>query len=246
MKRALYSISFVAVLLLAGVLFLGARGINQERIAELEDELTRMRSSRDSIQTVVAYKDSLQRLLRERIAERSGEVDDLREEREEMERERERQEMAVRRLDSFEDVEKKFLDTFPELGTSTRVAEVDRNGFAFTYIMMPLAAVETFVLDHQDRLSLQDQRDLLLRVDALQSTIGVLKDSLVVLEAEKSAAYQTGYDDAYAQYENLNQEYVGYLKQPPRVSLFSSNRTAFISGAAGLLGGVGICAVANR
>lgn len=246
MKNALIGVSVVAALLLLGMTYVGARSIDRARIAALEQELVHVRSTRDSIQTVVAYKDSVQGLLRQQIRLKTEEADQLRRDRQALEQERQRQELEVRRLDSLEAVEQKFLDTFPELGRSTQVAEVNRDGFPFTYIMMPLTAVETFVLDNQDRLSYQAQRDLLLDLDSLQTTVIALKDSVLALEEEKAAAYKRGYDEAYAQYEALNQEYIGVLKQPPQVSLFPNNRTAVISGTAGAVLGVFVGAAASR
>ena len=246
MKNALIAVSALALLLVLGITFFGARSINKERIAQLEKELVVVQARRDSIQTVVAYKDSLQNLLREQVAIKTQEADRLREDVARMEDERLGQELAVRRLDSFNAVEKRFLDTFPELSGSAMKETVMRAGLPFTYIRMPMVATATFVIDRQDALSYRAQRDTLLALDSLQTTVIALKDSLFVLEEEKSAAYKFGYDDAFARYEALNQEYIGVLSRPPSVSLFPNKTTAYVSGALGIVVGVAVSSVINN
>ena len=246
MKNALIAISALALLLVLGMTYLGARGIDKERIAELENELVVVQARRDSIQTVVAYKDSLQNFIQQQVQVMAQEADRLRDDVARLEQERQRQELEVRRLDSFEAEEKKFLDTFPQFGTSTQVTEVVRNGFSFTYIMVPLSATETFVIDHQDALSYRAQRDTLLVLDTLQTQVSALKDSLLVLEQEKSAAYKFGYDEAYAKYVALNQEYIAVLRRPRSVSLFPNKTTAYVSGVLGIVVGVAASSVINN
>lgn len=246
MKKALFAVSAVVLVLVLGITFFGARSINKERIAQLEKELVVVQARRDSIQTVVAYKDSLQNLLREQVAIKTQEADRLRENVARLEEERLGQELAVRRLDSFNAVEKRFLDTFPELSGSAMKETVMRAGLPFTYIRMPMVATATFVIDHQDALSYRAQRDTLLALDGLQTTVIALKDSLLILEEEKSAAYRFGYDDAFARYEALNQEYIGVLRRPPSVSLFPNRTTAYISGALGIVVGVAASSVINN
>jgi len=246
MKNALILVSTIALFLVLGATYFGARSINKDRIAQLEIDLVMMQARRDSIQTVVAYKDSLQNLLREQVAIKTQEADRLREDVARMEDERLGQELAVRRLDSFNAVEKRFLDTFPELSGSAMKETVMRAGLPFTYIRLPMVATATFVSDRQDALSYRAQRDTLLALDGLQTTVIALKDSLLILEEEKLAAYKFGYDDAFARSDALNQQYIGVLSRPPSVSLFPNKTTAFISGTLGIVAGIAVSSVLNK
>ena len=248
MKNALILVSIIALLLVLGATYFGARGINKERIAQLEKDLVVVQARRDSIQTVVAYKDSLQNLIRGQVDIMMQEANRLRDDVARLEAERQEQELDVRRLDSFEAVEAKFLETFPDLNNRAEIVLVPLPGLPrpLKYIRMPLAVTETFVIDHQDALSYRAQRDTLLALDLLQTEVIALKDSLIVLEEEKSAAYKFGYDDAFSRYEALNQEYIGVLRRPPSVSLFPNKTTAFVSGALGVVVGVAASSVINN
>ena len=242
MKTAFYVISVVAIVLLIGLVWLWARSVDKERIQELETEMVRLESTRDSILTVVAYKDSLQSMIGDRTRALESEADDLRDEVDRLEDERREQELAVRRLDSFAAEEAKFLETFPALRNTARLMTVTRAGFDLQFIGIPLAATETFVIDRQDALSYRAQRDSLEQLDLLNQDIVALKDSLFILEREKTEAYSRGYTDAFGKYEALNAEYVASL-QNPCVSVFPNSSTAFIAGGLGVVAGVALGAV---
>ena len=242
MKTAFYTISVIAIVLLVGLVWMWARGVDKDRIQELETEMVRLASTRDSILTVVAFKDSLQSMIRDRTELLQTEAQNLRDEVERLEDERREQELAVRRLDSFEAEEAKFLDTYPALRNTARLMTVTRDGFDLQFIGIPLAATETFVIDRQDALSYRAQRDSLQQLDILNQDVIALKDSLFILEREKSQAYSLGYADAFGKYETLNAEYIATL-QNPCVSVFPNSSTAFIAGGVGLVAGVALGAV---
>jgi hypothetical protein len=242
MKTAFYTISGLAIVLLVALVWFWARSIDEDRIRELETEMVNLRASRDSITTVVAYKDSLQAIIRDRTDELQAEAQDLRDEVDRLEDQRREKELEVRRLNTFAAEEGKFLETFPALRNTARLMTVRRDEFDLQFIGIPLAATETFVIDHQDALSYRAQRDTLLQLDALNQEVVALKDSVFILEQEKTQAYAAGYADAFGKYEALNAEYIATL-QNPCVDVFPNQSTAIIAGGIGLVAGVALGAV---
>jgi hypothetical protein len=242
MKTAFYTISGLAIVLLVALVWFWARSIDEDRIHELESEMVNLRASRDSIKTVVAYKDSLQAIVQDRTNDLQAEAEDLRAEVDRLEEERREQEFDVRRLDSFAAEEAEFLETFPALRNTARLMTVRRDEFDLQFIGIPLAATETFVIDHEDAQNYRAQRDTLLQLDELNQEVVALKDSLFLLEQEKTQAYAAGYADAFGKYEALNAEYISTL-QNPCVDVFPNQSTAIIAGGVGLVAGVALGAV---
>ncbi|MFV1979532.1 MAG: hypothetical protein ACC655_00120 [Rhodothermia bacterium] len=239
MKKALVIVSTISILLVLAMVWIGARSIDRERISELENEIVLVQAKRDSILTAVAFKDSLQGLIQAQVDLKADEADELRREVAQLEQERREQELAVRRLNSFQAVEAKFLDTYPALERTARLMTVRRGGFDLQFIGIPLAATETFVIEHNDAVSYRAQRDTLLELDSLNLELIALKDTMFVLERQKVEAYRLGYEDAFGRYENLNAEYISTLKSPC-VSVFPNKSTAIIAGSIGIVAGVAV------
>jgi hypothetical protein len=68
---------------------------------------------------------------------------------------------------------------------------------------------------------------------------GQLQDSFTALEAEKARAYEAGYREAYAGYQELNARYVAELNRP-RVSLGSTVGLCVGVEGAGVLAGLAL------
>lgn len=221
-KRGLVIVSIIAGLLAIGVSYFLGREINREEIQRAEREMQQMRSSRDSLKAVVSLKDSLQSVLSSQVKQLQTETDRLRSEVHELEEERKENQLTVRSIRKKEDLQNRLEKTFPEMAQSDwGVTEVynEENDITVEYLMVPLWFSETFIIDHQNSESYKKQRDKLFAVDSLHQRVSVLKDSLFVLEREKAQAYETGYDEAYAKYEDLNEKYIDLLEQPPSVDL---------------------------
>ena len=70
------------------------------------------------------------------------------------------------------------------------------------------------MIDHENAQNYKQQVGKLAALDTLNVQVIQLKDSVLVLEQQKSAAFRTGYDSAYTKYEALNAEYIAHLKNP--------------------------------
>ena len=92
------------------------------------------------------------------------------------------------------------------------------------------------VIDHANAQSWRAQKDQLLAVDSLRLAAIALQDSITRLVAANAEAYQSGYQAAYAAYQDLSQRHIAELKTP-RIRLGS---------ALGFVGAAGIGVVVGR
>lgn len=222
LKSGLIIVSIIAALLAVGLSYLLGRGINREEIQRAELEMQQLRSSRDSIQAVVSLKDSIQAMLSKQVRQLESETSQLRTQVRSLEEARQEAQLTVRSIRKKEDLQGRLEETFPEMASSDwGVKEVynEEADLYVEYLLVPLWFSETFIIDHQNSESYKQQRDKLWAVDSLNQQVSTLKDSLLVLERDKSQAYKTGYDDAYTKYEDLNQKYIELLEKPPSVNL---------------------------
>lgn len=239
LKKLLIAVTVVAVLLMLALTYITARYVDQEEILRAKTEMLGLKATRDSIYALVARKDSLQRELQEEVSDLQADATALRQQVSALEEERKQRQLDVRRLKKKEDLQEKLSRTYPEMGSKPwGVTEVydKENDVSIEYFMIPLWFTETFIIEHQNSENYKQQRDKLLLVDSLQNHVIVLKDSVFHLEQEKSRAYKSGYDEAYAKYDTLNHKYIELLQKPPQINLgLPSWGTILGSAAAGVL-----------
>lgn len=222
LKTGLIIVSLIAGMLAIGMSYLLGRGIDREEIQRARLEMHQLRASRDSIQAIASLKDSLQSLLGNQVKQLHSEANRLRVEVQELEQERKKNQLTVRSISKKEELQNRLVKTFPEMAQSDwGVTEVynEENDVGVEYLLIPLWFSETFIIDHQRAESYLKQRDKLFALDELHQQVDVLQDSLLLLERQKAQAYQSGYDDAYAKYEDINGKYVNLLEKPPAVNL---------------------------
>jgi hypothetical protein len=246
-KRTLIVVSIVAGLLALGFTYVLARLRDQQAIVKAQMTMEQLRSQRDSLIERVATLDSATAALEDSADGLVLKADSLREEVRELERTRQQAQLNVRLLRRPQDLNKKFLETFPEIGGSAwGVTEIfsDDGGepLGIQYLVVPYWFAETFIIDHQNANNYQAQVGRLLQMDSLHLVTIALKDTIIQLEQEKTAAFRAGYDSAYTKYEALNKDYIALLKNP-RVSLKVPGLAALLGSAAA---GVAVGAVAAR
>ncbi|NUO82389.1 hypothetical protein HUU05_20125 [candidate division KSB1 bacterium] len=240
LKKVLLAVSIFAVVLLVALSYILGKSDNRAEIMRNRLELEQLRASRDSIKTVVAFKDTLQKMLQQQVHMLQSEANTLRSQVDLIEQQRAQSQLVVRQLRRPEDLEKKLRTTFPELADSDwGVTEVYNaaNQISIQYLLIPLWFSETFIIQNQNSTAYREQRDKLRLADSLGLRVSFLQDSLLVLEAQKGAAWKSGYDVAFAKYELVNAKYDSLLKRPPQFKIGVPNKWVFVSGA--LLGGAG-------
>ena len=225
----------VAIALLLGVVYLGTRLRAEREIARAEMEAEFLRMQRDTILTIAAANDSLQRELSYQRAGMEAEADRLRERITDLEAARVQEQLTVRRLRQKEDLRARLEQTFPEMAASDwGVTEVfnEENGVGLEYLLVPLWFSETFLIDHQNSLAFQTQVDTLRALNGLLEQVSALQDSVLVLERGTRLAYERGYNEAYTRYEALNRDYIALLRQP-RFSLGVPGGVGALAGSIG-------------
>ncbi len=213
MLKTLLGIVFVLAVTFA---FFGGLWQNKEKIHRAELEMQKMRAMRDSLQTVVAFRDSIQKQLKEEVSARKNEAQALREQVAMLEEQRADDQLSVRNLRKKEDLQQRLRETFPEMAQSQwGVTEVynEEHDVSLEYLLVPLWFSETFIIDHQNALSWKKQRDKLQQVDTLNMRVITLQDSINTLEKLNRQAFERGYNVAFFKYDSLNQEYIKELKK---------------------------------
>jgi hypothetical protein len=236
MGRRLTGLVVVAAIgLLLAVVYLGTRLRAEREIARAEMEAEFLRLQRDTILTIAAANDSLQRELSFQRTGMEAEADRLRDRISELEAARVADQFTVRQLRRKEDLQARLERTFPEMAASDwGVTEVfnDENDVGIEYLLVPLWFSETFLIDHQNSVAFQTQVDTLRALNGLLEQVSVLQDSVLVLERGTRAAYERGYSEAYARYEALNRDYIALLRQP-RISLGVPGGVGALAGSIG-------------
>lgn len=244
LKKLLIGVAVFAVVLLAALSYILGKSDNSAEISRNRLELQQLRASRDSIKAVVAFKDTVQMILQKQVGSLQSEANALRKQVDLIEKERVQGQLVVRRLRKPEALKNKLGETFPELAASdwgiTEVYNAE-NQVSLQYLLIPLWFSETFIIQNQNSAAYKEQVVKLRQVDVLQDSIGALKDSIFVLETQKSLAWKGGYDVAFAKYAVVNAKYDSLLKRPPQFKVGLPNTWTFIAGSAvGALGGVAV------
>ena len=208
----------VIICILASVSsFFAAKFANQQDILHAREELEDIRRRRDTLLAIVAHKDSLTDVFEKQVLELSSSIMTLRGEQEQLETERRKAVAAAFRLFQPDSIMNEMRRHWPEMARSGwGFKEIFNEQFRIhiEYFMIPTQFTTTFIQDHIDAANYQRQRDKLLEVDSLRAVVSTYKDSLIVLERDKKEAYRSGYNDAYAKYEALNEKYIKNLENP--------------------------------
>ena len=216
LKKLLVVVVSILFLVLLGAAYFGGLWQNKEKIHLAELEMAKLRYLKDSLQTVVAYRDSMEKIITGRIESQKNEADALRNEVNSLEEDRKAKQLTVRSLRKKSDLQKKFEETFPEMANSDwGVTEVmnEKYGVGVEYLLVPLWFGETFIIDHNNSLLYKAQKDKLVLVDSLNQYIITLQDSVLVLEKLNRKSYEDGFNTAYARYEDLNGKYISELQK---------------------------------
>jgi hypothetical protein len=207
----------VAIVLALVVTHLWTRLGSAEAIARAETEARILTEQRDSILSVVARNDSLQRELSYVRTALESEADMLRERIVMLETERVEAQLTVRRLQRSDELQARFASTFPEMAASNwGVTEVvdEEEGVGIEYLMVPLWFTETFLINHENARAYEAQTESYASLVGVQDRVVVLQDSVLALERRNREAFQLGYDNAFTLYQNLNREHIDLLRQP--------------------------------
>lgn len=213
---------------------------NHRAIAEACADAARLEAQRDSLLAEVHDREQRQAALAFARERHEAEANRLRDSVAALDRRRAEAQLTVRQIRTMGALQARLRSAFPELGDSawgvTTFRLDGRDTIGIEYLTVPAWFAETFVIEHANAESWRAQKAELLAVDSLRLAITALQDSITRLVAANADAYQTGYQAAYADYQDLSRRYVAELKKP-RIRLGS---------ALGLLGAAGVGALIGR
>jgi len=235
----------LAVFTMISLAYITARYIDQEEILRVQLESEELKKHKKSLEAQVATLESNQLKLNETIATQTQEIATNQVMIAKLEQSRIDNQLQVRKLSTENELEKAFSATYPQLINVKHFGitqiEDPTTKLTLPFYVIPAWFAETFIIEHNNMLSFEKQNTEYQANEKLYGSILDLKDQVFKLETEKSAAYKTGYDEAYAKYEKLNEDYVTLLKEPPTVELKPPSLWTVLGGTAlGLALGIGI------
>jgi hypothetical protein len=235
MTKPLIFLGGLCILLLVGFTYVSARLADRAAISRAQEQLLVLTQQRDSITAFVRGRDSMQSRLQDSVTSLTSLTGALRDSVRSLETERRAAVLSIRRLQQTPALQARVAEVFPEVAHSSHWGIVEmydeKEKVSLEYIVFPAWFSETFLIDHENAENYRAQRDKLATLDTLNLQVFRLKDSVLVLEQQKSAAFHVGYDSAYAKYDRLNAEYIATLKNP-RIKLGFPSWAALIGSAA--------------
>ncbi len=234
MRSLVVALSAAALIIVFLVHLIGG---NRDAIATAQAESSMLATQRDSLVAVVQDREALiaslgiERDTLKAIADSRRDSGDI------LERDRAASELVVRETHTLVALRAALRSTFPELSDlSLRTLNISMgrgDTLGIEYLAVPAWFTETFIIDHQNAESWRAQRDRLLALDSLRVAVAALQDSIAGLQSANITAYRSGYDAAYAGYQDVSGKYVAELKKP-RIR-FASTLHLFAAAGAGLV-----------
>lgn len=235
MKKILIILGVSFVILLVAFTYISARFVDRGKIAQLQTEQAALSRQRDSILAYARVRDSLQFLLKDSVHALTVQTAALRDTVRALEVSRRAAVMSIRHLRQTPELQARVAQVFPEVARSSRwgITELydEQQRVSLEYIVFPAWFAETFMIDHENAENYRQQVGKLAQVDTLNMQVFQLKDSVLVLETQKSVAFRAGYDSASTRYDALNADYIAYLKNP-KVGLKFPGWIALVGSAA--------------
>lgn len=151
-----------------------------------------------------------------------------------------KQQTKIANLFEPDELVDEMRSSFPELKTAPiGVARVPHpvTGFMIRTFQVPIQFVATFISDHKEVDNFKKQIAALGEVNYTYKNYVALKDSIITLKEQKAEAYKQGLDYGLKRYEDLMKEYIGTLKNPPKIE-WPSVTSIIAAGAAGVAAGV--------
>ena len=224
----------VLALSIALLLLVKVFGGQRKAIAQAQAAASHFRLQRDSLVTAVNDRERQKAAFERERVMLVAEANRLRDSIPALERRRAKEQLTVRTIRTTGALQDRLRGAFPELGSTawglSTLPFEDGDTLGLEYLLVPAWFAETFIIDHANSASWRAQKDVLLGVDSLRLAIGALQDSVTRLVAANAAAYEAGYQTAYANYQDLSRRYVAELSKP-RIKLPS---IVAIVGAAGI------------
>ena len=243
-KFAIFA-AVVAVCTMLALVYISARYIDKTEILRAQTEMQALKQQHAELQVKVAGLTQQQKTFNAEIEKKNEEIKANQEKIAKLETERNENQLQVRKLRTEDQLENKFLQTYPQVAHAANVGVSQikdaKTGITLPYLVLPAWFAETFISEHQTKETLAKEVAQFQQNEKLYGNVIELKNKVLVLEEEKTAAYQKGYDIAFARYEDINQKYIELLKTPPKVEFKAPTKLAMLGcSALGIAVGVSL------
>jgi hypothetical protein len=244
-KLAIFSVS-VAVCTMVALAYVTARFVDKEEILRAKNELEQLRTEHTALQTKVAKLTHEQSELKDDIKGKASEIERNKNTITTLKQQQEVQQLNVRMLRTQDEQLRSFFQAYPELSKAknvgvTKMLVNEELNLTIDYLAVPLGFAETFVIEHNAKIKLQEQLDKYKQNEDLYGSVIDLKDKVLKLEETKTQAFQVGYDKAFTLYEGVNEKYVSCLEKPPKVEIKAPNKWLLLGcSAVGIAIGAGL------
>jgi hypothetical protein len=211
------TILVILVLVLVGVAV--AEGValwTQARIAGVRAEVEEFNSYRDSVNAVVALRDSLVRESEVVVEAAERVADSLRAELAKTDSILREQRLSVRRLATFEDINADFESEFAILAArSFRMKYAEEPGpDSLDYIVMPTASLNTFVAERRELTRLRNDAVIADSLDATNVVVIETQDTIIGLLRANQSTLQQAFDTTSVLYIDRSEELIDELRKP--------------------------------
>lgn len=245
LKKFSIFITVVAVFALIALAYVSGRYVDKKEILRAQNEMQALKQQHVAIQEKVAALTQQKQSLNAEIDSKNLLIKENQEKIAKLERERSAEQLQVRKLRTEDQLENTFLQTYPQVSHAANVGishiTDTKTGISLPYLVVPAWFSETFISEHKAKETLTKELTHYQQNETLYGSVIDLKNKVLVLEEEKSTAYQNGYENAYARYEDINQKYVDLLKIPPKAQCKMPTKLALLGcSALGIAVGVSL------
>jgi hypothetical protein len=225
------------VLFIIGMFWLNhSWGDSKKKIKEAEQNLS---DYKNNYASVIQKGDSLDSVIKDFGVKESGyknHIDSLEGVVVYLQQENKNQKLAAASLFQPDELVNEMRTAFPELKTAPiGVARVTHpeTGFLIRTFQVPIEFVSVFISDHREVDNFKKQIAALGEMNLTYKIFVELKDSIIVLKEQKAEEYKKGLDYGLKRYEDVMKEYIGTLKEPPKIE-WPSVTSIIAAGAAGV------------
>lgn len=223
-KKIILSLIALAIATAISLAVITARNIDKKEIERVNAELVALKQQKQQLEAKVTELDAKQQQLNTTIDEKNTEITINKQQIAKLEKQRDSQQFAVRRLTTENALEQSFATTFPQVINAANFGIIKlpikkKSKILLPYYVIPAWFTETFIIEHNNMLAYKAEIKEFKRNEALYGDVITLKSEVLKLESEKTAAYKEGYDEAFTKYEDVNEQYIKLLKKPPVIEI---------------------------
>ncbi len=203
------------------VTWMTAKSIDQEAIfMALQDKAEMESISNDLRKQVTEYKQQKNDLQNE-LNNTYVAIEQGKKERAELQERLEETKFHTRLIRTNEKLVEKYKETFPEFANAKdlgvlAMTDLD-SGIEVDYFIQPLWFIDTFIIQHQELKAKELQLASYKEDEKKYGKARALTTKIIMLEGRLSTARETAFNSCEGKYNQISQDYIQNLKEPPAI-----------------------------